>query len=139
MAIPTLSNFAPFNYSGTGFKTINANSSTGEIEIDLSVAENNFILNARDGNNNYLYFTNISSAQYGKSGTCFLVNSGSNTEWLSSYLYNGITNKTYTPGGSVPGVPPSGANKVSMVTYFVNNSGDIYVNVVNDWQENPAP
>jgi|TARA_R100000005_G_C4984093_1_gene192922 hypothetical protein len=139
MAIPTLSNLAPFNFGGTGFKTIDANSSTGKITIDLSDSENNFILNARNGNNNYLFFTGISSAEYGKSGTCFLVNGGSSTEWLSSCFYNGTTNETYTPGGSVPGIPPSGANKVSMLTYFINNSGDIYINVVNDWQAHPAP
>jgi hypothetical protein len=139
MAIPTLSNFSPFNYSGTGFKTINADSGTGKITIDLSVAENNFILNARNGNNNYLFFTGISSDEYGKSGTCFLVNAGSSTEWLSTYLYNGSTNPTYTPAAAVPGTPPSGAGKVSMVTYFINNSGHIYVNVVNDWQAHPAP
>ena len=54
-------------------------------------------------------------------------------------LYNGSTNPTYTPAAAVPGTPPSGAGKVSMVTYFINNSGHIYVNVVNDWQAHPAP
>lgn len=139
MAIPTLSNLAPFNFSGTGFKSINANSGTGEIAVDLSVAENNFILNARNGTNNYLNISGISSAEYGKSGTFFLVNGGSSTTWSTTCFYNGTTNPTYTPGGATPGTPPSGASKVSMLTYFVNNSGHIYINVVNDWQPHPTP
>lgn len=115
-----------------GFKTVTPNSSTGEIALDLSSEENNYKVTARTGSN-YFTWSNISTSK-GKSGTIYLINGTSSTYAVELFP---ATN-TMSPGGA--GITVNTNNGVkTLITYFVNEDGNVYVNGVSNWQGYPAP
>lgn len=115
-----------------GFKTVTPNSGTGEIAVDLSSEENNYKVTARTGSN-YFTWSNISTSK-GKSGTIYLINGTSTT--YDGQLFPQTT--TRTPGGSLITLSTAN-NAISLITYFVNEDGKVYVNAVSNWDDYAIP
>jgi len=114
-----------------GFKTVTPNSGTGEIALDLSLEENNYKVTARTGSN-YFTWSNISTSK-GKSGTIYLINGTSSTYEVE--LFTGT--ETMSPGGA--GITVNTTNgAITLITYFVNEDGKVYVNGVSNWLSYPT-
>ena len=135
MAIGILSNThitGELGFRKQGFKTVTPNSSTGEIALDLSLEENNYKVAARTGSN-YFTWSNISTSK-GKSGTIYLTNGTSSTYAVELFT----STETQSPGGA--GITINTTNgAITLITYFVNEDGKVYVNGVSNWLSYPTP
>ena len=121
-----------FGFRRQGFKTVTPDSSTGEINLDLSSNENNYKVTARTGTN-YFTWSNVSTSK-GKSGTIYLKNGISSTYEIE--LFDALV--TMSPGGAGITITTNN-NAITLITYFVNEDGKVYVNGVSNWSSYPTP